>query len=108
MLTALEQGVKGGKWFSLIDKVYAPDNLAAAFTRVAANGGAAGVDHQTVAQYERQLSVNQEKLATELKDGSYCPQAVRRVWINKPGTKERRPLGFRQCAIGWQKRRSVM
>jgi len=94
MLTALEQGVKGGKWFSLIDKVYAPDNLAAAFTRVAANGGAAGVDHQTVAQYERQLSVNQEKLATELKDGSYCPQAVRRVWINKPGTKERRPLGI--------------
>jgi len=94
MLRALEQGVKGGKWFSLIDKVYAPDNLAAAFTRVAANGGAAGVDHQTVAQYERQLSVNQEKLATELKDGSYCPQAVRRVWINKPGTKERRPLGI--------------
>jgi RNA-directed DNA polymerase len=94
MLTALEQGVKGGKWFSLIDKVYAPDNLAAAFTRVAANGGAAGVDHQTVAQYEHQLSVNQEKLATELKDGSYCPQAVRRVWINKPGTKERRPLGI--------------
>lgn len=94
MLTALEQGVKGGKWFSLIDKVYAPDNLAAAYTRVAANGGAAGVDHQTVAQYERQLSKNQEKLATQLKDGSYCPQAVRRVWINKPGTKERRPLGI--------------
>lgn len=94
MLTALEQGVKGGKWFSLIDKVYAPDNLAAAFTRVAANGGAAGVDHQTVAQYESQLSVNQEKLATELKDGSYCPRAVRRVWIDKPGTKERRPLGI--------------
>ena len=94
MLTALEQGVKGGKWFSLIDKVYAPDNLAAAFTRVAANGGAAGVDHQTVAQYERQLSVNQEKLAAELKDGSYCPRAVRRVWIDKPGTKERRPLGI--------------
>ena len=94
MLTALEQGVKGGKWFSLIDKVYAPDNLTAAFTRVAANGGAAGVDHQTVAQYERHLSANQEKLATQLKDGSYRPQAVRRVWINKAGTKERRPLGI--------------
>ena len=37
MLTALEDGVKGNKWFSLIDKVYAPGNLAAAFTRVAAN-----------------------------------------------------------------------
>lgn len=94
MLTALAQGVKGGQWFSLIDKVYAPDNLAAAWTQVAANGGAAGVDHQTVARYERQLSANQEKLATQLQDGSYRPQPVRRVWINKPGTNERRPLGI--------------
>ena len=94
MLTALEQGIKGGKWFSLIDKVYAPGNLTAAYTRVAANGGAAGVDHQTVELYERQLSANQEKLASQLQDGSYRPQPVRRVWINKPGTKERRPLGI--------------
>ena len=94
MLTALEQGVKGGKWFSLIDKVYAPANLAAAFARVAANDGAAGVDHQTITQYERHLTANQEKLATQLKDDSYRPQAVRREWIAKPGTKERRPLGI--------------
>jgi len=94
MLTALEDGVKGNKWFSLIDKVYAPGNLAAAVTRVAANNGAAGVDHQTVEMYERQLSANQEKLAQQLQDGSYRPQAVRRVWINKPGSKERRPLGI--------------
>jgi len=94
MLTALEQGVKGGKWFSLIDKVYAPANLAQAYTRVAANDGAAGVDHQTVQLYERQLKANQEKLATQLKDGSYRPQAVRRVWIDKPGGKEKRPLGI--------------
>lgn len=94
MLTALEQGVKGGKWFSLIDKVYAPANLSQAYTRVAANGGAAGVDHQTVQMYERQLKANQEKLATQLKDGSYHPQAVRRVWIDKPGGKEKRPLGI--------------
>lgn len=94
MLTALEQGVKGGKWFSLIDKVYAPANLSQAFARVAANGGAAGVDHQTVEMYERQLKVNQEKLARQLQDGSYRPQPGRRVWINKPGTRERRPLGI--------------
>jgi len=94
MLTALEQGVKGGKWFSLIDKVYATANLAQAYNRVAANGGAAGVDHQTVQMYERQLSANQEKLATQLQEGSYRPQAVRRVWIDKPGSKEKRPLGI--------------
>jgi len=34
MLTALEQGVKGGKWFSLIDKVSAPRMLLRAFERV--------------------------------------------------------------------------
>jgi len=44
MLTALEQGVKGGIWFSLIDKVYAPRTLAAAWQHVKANQGAAGVD----------------------------------------------------------------
>jgi RNA-directed DNA polymerase len=31
MLAALEQGVKGGRWFSLMDKVYAMPNLRAAF-----------------------------------------------------------------------------
>jgi RNA-directed DNA polymerase len=94
MLTALEEGVKGGKWFSLIDKVYRAANLAGAYRRVAANGGAAGVDHQTVQMYERQLEANQEKLAAQLRDGSYHPQAVRRVWIEKPGGKEKRPLGI--------------
>ena len=48
MLTALETGVKGGVWFSLIDKVYAPDNLAAATAKVVRNRGAAGVDHVDV------------------------------------------------------------
>lgn len=45
MLTALETGVLGGKWFSLMDKVYALPNLRKAFERIKANGGAAGVDH---------------------------------------------------------------
>jgi RNA-directed DNA polymerase len=93
MLTALEKGVKGGKWFSLIDKVYAPANLRAAFERVKANRGAAGVDHQTIEMYEGHLEENLGRLAQTLKDGSYRPQAIRRVWIEKPGSKEKRPLG---------------
>jgi hypothetical protein len=56
MLTALEQGVKGGVWFSLIDKVYAPANLFASYAKVAANRGAAGVDHVTVEDFTKQLS----------------------------------------------------
>ena len=94
MLTALEDGVKGGKWFSLIDKVSAPRVLRWAFTKVKANGGAAGVDHQTVAMYEQQLEQQTEYLGRKLQEGSYQPAAIRREWIPKPGSKEKRPLGI--------------
>jgi len=94
MLTALEQGVKGGVWFSLIDKVYSATNLFASYAKVTANGGAAGVDHVTVEDFTKRLARNLEKLAAQLKDGSYRPQDVRRVNIPKPGTKETRPLGI--------------
>jgi RNA-directed DNA polymerase len=94
MLTALEQGVKGGIWFSLIDKVYSSANLYASYAKVAANGGAAGVDHVTVEDFTRQLNRNLEKLAAQLQSGTYRPQAVRRVNIPKPGTNETRPLGI--------------
>jgi RNA-directed DNA polymerase len=94
MLTALEHGVKGGIWFSLIDKAYAPANLFASYAKVAANGGAAGVDHVTVEDFTKRLARNLDKLAAQLADGTYRPQAVRRVNIPKPGTKETRPLGI--------------
>jgi RNA-directed DNA polymerase len=94
MLTALEQGVLGGKGFSLMDKVYALRNLRRAFERVKANGGAAGVDHVTVEEFERHLEANLAKLSQTLRDGSYRPQAIRRVWIPKLGSKEKRPLGI--------------
>jgi RNA-directed DNA polymerase len=94
MLTALETGVKGGIWFSLMDKVFSDRNLFSAYSKVAANGGAAGVDKVTVESFTRDLTRNLEKLVSQLKDGSYRPQAVRRVHIPKPGSKETRPLGI--------------
>jgi RNA-directed DNA polymerase len=94
MLTALEVGVKGGIWFSLIDKVYKPGNLRAAFAKVKGNQGAAGVDHQTIEMFEADLETNLSRGSQQLADGSYRPQAVRRKWIAKPGSKERRPLGI--------------
>lgn len=94
MLTALEQGVKGGQWFSLIDKVFSLPALRQAFARVKANGGAAGVDHQTVGMFAQNLEANLEQLSRTLKDGTYRPQAVRRKWIPKPGSTEQRPLGI--------------
>ena len=95
MLAALEQGVKGGRWFSLMDKVYAPANLAAAWKRVRSNRGAAGVDGQSVARFERDAPRYLDELHRELRDGSYRPSAVRRRYIPKPGNPaKRRPLGI--------------
>ena len=94
MLTALIQGVKGGQWFRLFDKVFAERNLLAAFQQVAANDGAPGVDHVTVRDFERQLPDSVWELSDRLKDRTFRPQAIRRVHIPKPGTTETRPLGI--------------
>lgn len=94
MLLALENGVKGGVWFSLMDKVYASANLHRAFLRVKRNGGGAGVDRQSIEAFERDLERNIEGLRRSLMEDSYRPQAIRRAWIPKPGGKEMRPLGI--------------
>jgi RNA-directed DNA polymerase len=94
MLTALETGVKGGKWFRLIDKVYALPNLRAAFARVKANKGKAGADHVTISQFARDLERNLGRLEAELRAETYRPQKIRRAWIRKPGKNEFRPLGI--------------
>ena len=83
MLTALEQGVRGGRWHTLSDKVYALPTLRAAFARVKANRGAPGVDHVTVAMFETRLDANLAALASTLRAGTYRPQPIRRHWIPK-------------------------
>lgn len=94
MLTALEQGVKGGVWFSLVDKVYAEANLEASYRKVARNRGAAGVDHETVDDFGKRKEQRLGEIRRQLKDGTYRPQAIRRKLIDKPGTQEKRPLGI--------------
>ena len=94
MLAALEHGVKGGKWFSLIDKVYNLDNLFAAVDKVHSNKGAPGVDHVTTEMFAKDLARNVVKLRNGLREETYQPQAIRRKWIPKPGSKEQRPLGI--------------
>jgi len=94
MLTALDAGVKGGRWFSLIDKVHPVRTLNAAFHQVAANQGAAGVDRVTIAMFEQRLDQNLANLSEELRKGTYQPQPIRRHYIPKPGSQEKRPLGI--------------
>jgi RNA-directed DNA polymerase len=94
MLAALENGVKGGVWFSLMDKVYAPRNLEAAAKRVERHRGAAGIDGQRTEQFAARRTEILERLHEELREGTYQPDAVRRVWIPKPGSTQKRPLGI--------------
>lgn len=93
MLAALENGVKGGKWFSLIDKVYRQETLEAAWKKVAANGGAAGVDGQSVKQFGLRAEIYLEELERALRSGEYRPEPIKRVEIPKGGGKMR-PLGI--------------
>ena len=93
MLATLETGIEGGKWFRLIDKVWSTKNLARALQKVIAQGGSAGIDHQSVAAVKEHQEQTIQKLEQELRAGEYRPKAVKRVWIPKPGSQEQRPLG---------------
>lgn len=93
MLAALDNGVTGGKWFSLIDKVYAPATLQAAWGRVVRNRGAAGVDRQSVDAFAAHAGRYLEELARALRTDTYRPQAIKRVEIPK-GPGQTRPLGI--------------
>lgn len=94
MLEALEQGVKGGVWFSLIDKVIRPSTLYAAWLTVKANKGSAGSDHQSIEAFGRELVRNLGDVEEELRSGQYRPRPIQRVYIDKPGSKDKRPLGI--------------
>lgn len=94
MLEALKKGVRGGVWFSLIDKIHSPKTLVCAWTAVKRNGGSAGSDHQSIQDFEKDLAGEIERLSEALRTGSYRPRPVRRVYIDKPGSKDKRPLGI--------------
>jgi RNA-directed DNA polymerase len=93
MVSALVNGVKGGRWYSLMDKVWATATLAAAWKKVWVNAGAAGVDGQTVERFSAQEELYLSELATDLREGRYRPQPVKRVDIPK-GDGKTRPLGI--------------
>lgn len=94
MLDALHTGVRGGKWHTLYDKVFLPDNLLWATHLVARNQGAAGVDQQKVEEFWENFQEELGRLGEELRSRKYQPHAVKRVWIPKPGSTEKRPLGI--------------
>ena len=94
MLEALDKGVKGKVWYSLMDKVMRVSTLELALRKVKTNQGSAGTDHQSIREFERNLAENLGKLHEELRTGTYRPRPIRRVLIDKPGSTEKRSLGI--------------
>ena len=93
MLNRLESTQEQTVWWALWDKVCNPENLDAAILRVIVNHGSAGVDNQTTHQLAQDWDRNRNQLLEELRAGKYRPQPAKRVWIDKMGSKDKRPLG---------------
>ena len=94
MLDTLKVGVRGGKWHTLIDKVFDKRNLHASARKVLGKQGAAGVDHQSTEDFSKDTMTELTRLHEQLRGDLYQPLAVRRTWIPKPGSNEQRPLGI--------------
>ena len=99
MLVALEEGVKGNVWFSLIDKVYADWTLALAWEKVKSNAGACGVDCMTIGHFDKDSRNRLLAVKEHIKEGTYQPKPVKRVMIPKPGSAELRPLGIARICL---------
>jgi len=84
------------KFGALYDKIYRRDVLREAWKRVRANDGAPGVDKQDFDWIEREYGIGKflDDIRKELKGRRYRPKPVERVWIDKPGKPEKRPLGI--------------
>jgi RNA-directed DNA polymerase len=78
----------------LIDKVFDQRNLFFSARKVVGKKGAAGVDHQTVEGFEEHNQEELQRLQTQLREDTYGPALVRRAWIPKLGSSEKRPLGI--------------
>jgi len=83
------------KVHSLVDKVYQPKNLRAAWEKVKANRGSGGVDGQSLEEFDQDVDAHLCRLHEELRTDRYQPLPVRRVDIPKAGKPgETRPLGI--------------
>jgi RNA-directed DNA polymerase len=94
MLITLERGIKGNKWFSLIDKVRSERTLGMAWEKVRSNAGACGVDGVSVEFFAKDSQSRLLAVKEQLTKDTYQPKPIRRVEIPKPGSKEKRALGI--------------
>ena len=94
MLATLERGITGGKWYSLIDKVWKMENLQRAVEKVCRGKSQKKADGRRCRQYAERSGRRLPWLQQQVRSGQYQPQPAQRVWIPKPGRQEMRPLGI--------------
>jgi len=87
--TRLTRQEPEGAGRDLLAQAFARENMQRAWKRVKANKGAAGVDGLDIAQTKEHLKHAWPGIRRRLMDGTYKPQAVRRVGIPKPDGTER-------------------
>ncbi len=85
----------GRRFHALMDKVCRRDVLERAWVNVRRNRGAAGIDGNTITDVQEYgVARLLDELAVDLRDGVWRPAPARRVFIPKPGSRERRPLSI--------------
>jgi len=94
MIQALVRGNDGRQWHTLIDKVFSPGTIKEALKKVTARKGKPGVDGQTAQAVRERWEEETAHMERLLREGRYEPKPVRRVWIQKPGSRDKRPLGI--------------
>ena len=78
----------------VLERVYNPGRLRAAWQQVKKNAGAAGIDSMTVAEFERRSDELLGLIHEKLKSGRYRFKPARRVLIPKEGSSQKRKLGI--------------
>ena len=94
MIQALVRGNDGRQWHTLIDKVFSPGTIKEALNTVTARKGKPGVDGQTAQAVRERWEEEAALMERLLRESRYEPKPVRRVWIEKPGSRDKRPLGI--------------
>lgn len=82
------------KYKHIMERVFEPRRLQAAWQQVKANDGAAGIDQMTVAEFEQRESELLALIHEKLKAGTYRFKPARRTLIPKDGTSKMRKLGI--------------
>jgi len=95
-LTLAAKSDRRRKFGILYDKVCWWETIEEAWKKVRDNKGAGGVDGQSIQYIEKEYGVERflKEVQTELLNKTYRPEKIKRVWIDKPGKTEKRPLGI--------------